>query len=107
MTVYKWLSVGGLVLVLVVGWSLTASAAFYGYCSKPSPPSCLDMLGISRDEFTFTLCQSEVDAYIDSVKKYIDCRIGEVQDESRELKNEVNRAIERFNCYAAGSAYCP
>jgi len=30
---------------------------------RPEPPSCLDTLGISDDEFSFDMCRSDVETY--------------------------------------------
>jgi hypothetical protein len=50
---------------LVVFLLLTAKAAeAIGYCSEPSPPSCLSIMMIGdRDEFTFTMCRSSMESY--------------------------------------------
>lgn len=95
------------VIVLLFMQAPRPAYAFFGYCSEPSEPSCLSMLGLSPDEFAFDLCRSEVEAYIQSVKRYTECLIDEVQTETEEQNRKVNNAIERFNCYASGNDFCP
>ena len=97
-------------LISVVGITLAISGNAYpymGYCSEPSEPSCVDMLGISRDEFSMSMCRSEIESYLSDIETYIDCRVGELEDEQRQLRDDADRSIERFNCYARGEDFCP
>jgi hypothetical protein len=72
------------------------------WCSEPTEPSCISMLGISRDQFSFDLCRSEVESYLDEIRYYQQC----LRDEINEKTDEANRVVEEFNCYARGGSIC-
>ena len=92
-----------LVLSLIGVFTLTGKSGFsYGFCTAPSDVSCVDMLGISRDQLSFDLCHSELESYQQQLQSYINC----VQDEISEHQRKLNEAIERFNCYASGRTIC-
>ena len=80
------------------------SSAFY--CNEPSEPSCIDMLGISRDQFSFDMCKSEVESYLSDVQSYKDCLINEAKSKMADVSNEASSVIDKFNCYARGSSIC-
>jgi len=69
------------------------------FCDRPKKPYCVDMLGISRDEFTFQSCRVDVETFQRRVKEYVDCLDHEQQD----LIDELRRTISRFNACAASS----
>lgn len=106
MRIIKLSFLASLLTVAATVFPLNDAHAQYGYCSEPSEPSCLDMLGISRDEFSFQLCPSEVESYVDDVKRYIDCLVMEVKSTRAKQNRKVDDVIERFNCYASGNDFC-
>ncbi len=106
-----------------------AGAFYYGFCSEPSEPSCL-MFGIdSKSEFDY--CKMDVESYISDVESFLECLNSEAEDKLSEIedlkskindlveeihsirsaqdeaRDEANRVIERFNCYARGDSFCP
>lgn len=66
------------------------------YCSEPAEPSCISMLGISRDKFTFQLCRDEVEHYRQEVQDYVEC----LRDDQEDAIAQLNEVIERFNTCA-------
>lgn len=78
-----WVSV----LVLAVAWPAEKAGA-YGFCSAPREPSCVDMLGISKDDFSFQMCRSEVESYRQRVQSYIRCLIDEVSLEREDTQTQ-------------------
>lgn len=88
---------------LVIGAVILAASPASGqlYCSPPSEPSCIDLLGISRDNFTFQMCRAEVENYQRQVRDYVGC----LRDEQDEAIRRLNQTIERFN-NCARSSYC-
>lgn len=82
------------------------ASAYLGYCSEPTEPSCVDMLGLSRDQFFFDMCRNEIETYLSDIDDYIACRVGELEDERRDLNRKADEYIERFNCYARGEDFC-
>lgn len=93
------------VFVLVTALPIGEVSA-YGFCSTPSEPSCINMLGISKDDFTFQMCRSELESYRQQVQSYIRCMVDEVNMEKEKQARELDRAIDRFNCYAKGGTTC-
>ena len=70
---------------------------------RPEPPSCLDTLYISMDDFSFKMCRSDMESYRRQVEDYLQC----LHDEGGEAVNELNSAVDKFNCYACGGSVCP
>ncbi len=98
---------GAVVLVFVLATAMSAEqVGAYGFCSVPREPSCVDMMGISKDEFTFQMCRNELESYRRQVQSYIRCLIDEVASEREDKTRKLNRAIDRFNCYAQGGSVC-
>lgn len=94
-------------VAIFIASSYASDALAYGYCSKPSEPHCLDMLSLNRDEFSFSMCRSEVERYLQDVNDYVACVYDEAAQEESEQTRKANDAISRFNCYAQGSDFCP
>ena len=90
------------IATLIVGFVFASDADASLYCSEPTEPSCISMLAISRDEFSFDTCRSEVESYLDEVRDYQQC----LRDEINEKTDEANRVVEQFNCYAQGNELC-
>jgi hypothetical protein len=84
----------------------TANSSYAYYCSEPSEPSCIDMLGISRDQFSFDMCKSEVESYLADVDAYKNCLISEANSKIEETSSEASSVIDKFNCYARGESIC-
>jgi hypothetical protein len=72
------------------------------WCSEPIEPGCVRLLGISRDQFSFDLCRSEVERYLNEIRDYQRC----LRDEIDQKSDEANRVVEEFNCYARGNDIC-
>lgn len=87
------------VLLLVIG---TPAHAFM-FCSKPDAPYCIDGFGTYDSEWSFQSCKREVEAYLSAVDAYVQC----LRDEQGTAISEADAAVERFNCKARGSSFCP
>lgn len=90
-------------LVIVAGLLVSAPAFAQLYCSAPSEPHCIGMLGMLRDEVTFQMCRREVEDYRHRVREYISC----LREEQADAIVRLNRTVERFNCHARGQSFCP
>ena len=86
-------------LVAVVSLMVFGEQAL-AYCSEPVEPSCIDMLSMSRDQFSVDMCRLEVESYISDMQSYVEC----VQ---RDASSKVDEQIDRYNCYARGESFCP
>jgi hypothetical protein len=84
--------------VTIGGLGLQKQALAY-YCSEPSTPSCVSMLSISNDQFSFDLCRQQIKNYLAQVKVYQQCVINETNEEADKL-------IKKFNCHAQGNSMC-
>ena len=93
------------VLVLAAAWPAEKAGA-YGSCRVPNEPGCVGTLGISRDNFSFQMCRTEVDAYSREVQSYIRCLNDEVASEKEDKTRKLNEVVKRFNCYASGGSAC-
>jgi hypothetical protein len=90
-------------IAFLIGSILGNTSDSYGYyCSEPSAPSCIAMLGISRDEFTFDMCRNQVRNYLSEVEDYKQCLIRTMD----QVNEEADDAIRKFNCYAEGNEIC-
>jgi hypothetical protein len=78
-------------LALLLAHSSVNAQAFY--CSKPSDPSCISLLGIVKDEFQIQMCRMEIENFRDATKRYIEC----LDNEQRASIRNVSAVIERFN----------
>jgi len=92
-----------LFLLATAGAVAPQMAAAIMFCSEPSKPYCLDAYGTFDDQWSFDQCRDEVQSFVDSVNRYVDC----LGDEQREKTNDANEAVERFNCRASGNDFCP
>lgn len=63
-------------------------------CSKPRRPYCLDF---PLDQYNFDTCRYEVEAFVNSTKRYIECMNEKTADAAKAAK----KVIEEFNCRAA------
>lgn len=72
------------------------------YCSEPSKPDCVDGSGYFDDQSDFTSCKSEVENYVDDVRRYSEC----LTDETNATIRESNEIVEKFNCRAEGRSFC-
>ena len=93
--------ISGFLIVLSLQIISTRNS-FAFYCSKPSEPSCIGMLGISRDQFSFDMCKNSVKSYLSEVESYKDCLISEATS----ISSEASSVIKKFNCYARGNDIC-
>jgi len=100
------------VFVGLIG-SAASAEAFDIYCAgfrgilgnelkRPEAPSCLNMLGLSDDSFTFDMCRNDIERYRSQVRSYLSC----LTEESNDVVDEVNKAVKKFNCYASGEKFC-
>jgi len=75
-------------------------------------------MGMSKDEASFQMCRSKVANFSREVAEYIQCRLDEAEADYRDKlaevkrdaankRDESDRAIKRFNCYAKGGSFCP
>jgi len=64
------------------------------------------MLGISRDQFSFDICKSEVEIYLADDNACKDFPISEANSKSEGTFSEVSSVIDNFNCYAWGGSIC-
>lgn len=80
--------------------------AYYGSCSEPSKPSCVDYLSINHDKFSMDMCRADIDSYSRRIKEYIECIRSELEQESTEQTGKLNKVVRRYNCYARGEKFC-
>ena len=73
------------------------------YCSRPNKPYCIDSFGTFDDEWSFDNCRRDMEQYLREIDYYVDCLIMEQDD----AITEANRTVDRFNCKAEGSLFCP
>jgi len=115
MTAPRLATITAVLILLLPG---KAFSGFGSSCFEPSSPSCVSYMGMSDDEFTFQMCRDKVARFSNEVNEYIQCRLNEAESEYNEKlsqikteamskKDEANRAIRRFNCYAKGERFCP
>lgn len=95
-----WLCLSVATLISGLAFASDAHATFW--CSEPSKPSCVNLLGYSRDQYTFDACRSDVERYIRNIKGYQKC----LRDEINEKADEANRVIKQFNCHTRGDSIC-
>lgn len=109
------------VLLAAVLLLLSPSAAFPRFgssCYEPDSPSCVNYMGTTKDEYSFQLCRDKVARFSSEVTEYIQCRLdeaeadykeklGEIKRDAVNKRDESDRAIKRFNCYAKGGSFCP
>ena len=93
--------ISGFLIVLSLQIFITSNSSAF-YCSKPSEPSCIDMLGISRDQFSFNMCKISVKSYLSEVESYKNCLI----NEATSVSTEASSVVDKFNCYARGGNIC-
>jgi hypothetical protein len=89
-----------LVSVITILGVLPATAS--RYCSEPSTPFCLSMLGMGHDNLTFQMCRSSMESYKREVEEYKSCLF----DEGKDAIDDYNKAVRKFNCYASGQTFC-
>lgn len=96
-----------ILLSFAISTTLSSNAyAYYGSCNEPSKPSCIDFLGINNDEFSMSMCRSEIEQYSRSIKSYIECIADELEQESSKQTRKLNEVTKRYNCYARGEKFC-
>lgn len=109
------------ILIASVILLLLPSAAFPRYgssCYEPYSPSCINYMGMNRDEASFQMCRDKVAKFSREVTEYIQClqdeaesdykeKIGETKRIAISKNGEAERTIRRFNCYAKGGNFCP
>ncbi len=94
-------------MVVVAGVSVSGQAtAYVSYCTEPIEPTCIVLLGLSRDQFSFDLCRNQIEAYVSNIDAYIACRVRALENERRDLNRKADEYIERFNCHARGEDLC-
>lgn len=71
----------------------------FGYCYAPIPPICLQSYG----SFDYSFCKIQTENYLRELNDYYDCVLKEKQRELEELADNINNAIETFNCKASGN----
>jgi hypothetical protein len=91
----------GLLLTSMSMPSASLSQASY-YCDEPDPPYCIDGYGTFDDEWSFSRCRNEVEAYVDDVVDFQQCLADWLDAAGR----EADEAVERFNCRAQGLSFC-
>jgi|SaaInlStandDraft_3_1057020.scaffolds.fasta_scaffold99143_1 hypothetical protein len=98
---YKYIPFIGSFLLLNAG-----DASALSYCSEPREPSCLLMLGMNRDENQLDWCRSEIEGFVKSTDRYLECLENQLVDQKSEHLKKANESIEKFNCYARGDDFC-
>jgi hypothetical protein len=91
---------GKLILTLIAALVPTTEVghAFSRSCYEPAKPSCISMLGISRDEFSFNMCRDDVNRFRLDTEEYLAC----LDKKKNDAIDEFNKAVEEINCYAQG-----
>lgn len=84
--------------ILLVGSPANAAP----YCNRPDPPSCVSMMSINLDEFSFNSCRRDVQSYRDEIEDYKRC----LQNDLADAIDEYSSTVRKFNCYAKGETYC-
>ena len=85
--------------------AVPAGAACSSYMktpSKPSEPICLQFVPANVDEFWFNSCRFEVEQFRLQTMEYIDC----LNRDQKDSIDAVNKAVDRFNCYARRERAC-
>ncbi len=107
-----------LTIVLLLLLPGAAFSRFGSSCYEPDSPSCVNYMGMNKDEFSFQMCRDKVARFSNEVTEYVQCKLDEAEAEYKEKLDEIkrdavnkraesDRAIKRFNCYAKGGSFCP
>ena len=87
-------------VALIVG-----TAPAFGYCSKPSAPSCATRYGAFDDQDDFDRCKRQMSSYRSEADDFLSCTRREADDLKRKSDSvieEYNGAVESFNRRARG-----
>ena len=87
-------------VLLAATLAFTPCAADAGFCDRPTPPSCLGLLGL-ENEFSFEMCRTEMVRYQSDAQAFVECS----RREQNEVVEELNVAIRKFNA-CARDKYC-
>lgn len=93
------------VALMWAGFATSAGAACSSYMrtpSKPSEPVCLQFVPPNIDEFWFNSCRFEVEQFQQQTVEFLDC----LRRDQKDAIDAVNKAVERFNCYARRERVC-
>jgi hypothetical protein len=83
--------------------SLPAQALSLRRCTEPTEPYCLSLSSEFRSQYDFSSCRSSVESFRSEAQSYREC----LRRNDREVVEEVNRVVRKFNCMASRESFCP
>lgn len=86
--------------ILAMSFPAPSYATFY--CTAPSEPFCLRMSYTYDNEHSFDSCRRSMLNYQEDVVDYQQC----LEEEYQRALEELEEAIEHWNCRASGKSFC-